>query len=217
MAILPTTSIFHKSHPNQLGWRQLESAPRSEGRNSISPLVRKPLLSLIHISDTHICDAQSPARVEYLDRYADPHHPASSLLGTLVGTYRAQEILTTQVLESMVQSANMIDQAPLTGAFIDAVLITGDVTDNAQINELNWAATLLSGGILTPDSGAMTEWEGAGGSFYSPFFWNPHGTPHGAKEDFIVQKKSGDCSLRRTSASKIFLDRHRSAKQLIKL
>lgn len=184
MALLPTTSIFYKSYPSQLGWRQLELAPRSEGRNSIPALVRKPLLSLIHISDTHICDAQSPARVEYLDRYADPHHPASSFLGTLVGTYRAQEILTTQVLESMVQSANMIDQAPLTGAFIDAVLITGDLTDNAQINELNWAATLLSGGILTPDSGAMTEWEGAGGSYYSPFFWNPHGTPQGAKEDF---------------------------------
>ena len=184
MAISPIESTFHKSAPNRHGWRQLDLQSRQEGRNSITPLIRKPLLNVIHISDTHICDAQSPARVEYLDRYADPHHPASSMLGTLVGTYRAQEILTTQVLESMVQSANLIDHAPITGAFIDAVLITGDLTDNAQVNELNWAATLLAGGILTPDSGALDKWEGAGGDFYSPFFWNPHGTPHGEKEDY---------------------------------
>lgn len=184
MAITPTESTFHKSAPNRLGWRQLELHPRQEGRNSITPLVRKPLLNLIHISDPHICDAQSPARVEYLDRYADPHHPASSMLGSLVGTYRAHEILTTQVLESMVQSANLIDHAPITGAFIDAVLITGDLTDNAQVNELNWAATLLAGGIVTPDSGALDKWEGAGGDYYSPFFWNPHGTPQGEKEDY---------------------------------
>ena len=184
MAIIPTSHTFFKTQPNRLGWRQLEIQPRNEGRTSISPLIRKPLLSLIHLSDTHICDAQSPARVEYLDRYADPHHPASSMLGTLVGTYRAQEILTAQVLESMVQSANMIDHAPLSGAFIDAVLVTGDLTDNAQVNELNWAATLLTGGLLTPDSGTPDKWEGAGGDYYSPFFWNPHGTPQGEKEDF---------------------------------
>jgi metallophosphoesterase (TIGR03767 family) len=184
MAITPTGSGFRKVYPNQLGWRPLEAIVCKEGRDSISSLIRKPLLNLIHISDTHICDAQSPARVEYLDRYADPHHPASSFLGTLVGTYRAHEILTTQVLESMVQSMNMVDHAPLSGAFIDAVLITGDLTDNAQINELKWAATLLSGGILTPDSGSSNLWEGPGGTFYSPFFWNPHGTPAGEKEDF---------------------------------
>lgn len=184
MTIIPTANSLQKSHPNRLGWRQLEVVARNEGRNSITSMIRKPLLNLIHISDTHICDAQSPARVEYLDRYADPHHPASSFLGTLVGTYRAHEILTTQVLESMVQSANMVDHAPLSGSFIDAVLVTGDLTDNAQINELNWAATLLSGGILTPDSGSPDSWEGPGGSFYSPFFWNPHGTPAGEKEDF---------------------------------
>ena len=146
--------------------------------------VKKSLINLIHITDTHICDAQSPARVEYLDRYADPHHPASSIVGTLIGTYRAHEILTTQVLESAVQAINRIDLAPVTKTAISAVLITGDLTDNAQSNELDWLTTLLLGGKLRADSGAKDKWEGVGGEFYSPFFWNPHGTPKGERNDF---------------------------------
>jgi metallophosphoesterase (TIGR03767 family) len=147
--------------------------------------VRKSLINIVHISDTHICDAQSPGRVEYLDRFADPHHPISKVLETLVGTYRAQESMTTQVLESAVQAINRIESGPITKRKIDTVLITGDVSDNAQTNELKWFTTLLNGGKIKPDSGSQDKWEGAGGTvFYSPYFWHPHGTPSGEKEDF---------------------------------
>lgn len=44
--------------------------------------------------------------------------------------------------------------------------------------------TLLLGGKLRADSGAKDKWEGVGGEFYSPFFWNPHGTPKGERNDF---------------------------------
>ena len=33
---------------------------------------RTPVVAFAHLTDIHIVDAQSPARVEYLDRYADP-------------------------------------------------------------------------------------------------------------------------------------------------
>jgi metallophosphoesterase (TIGR03767 family) len=166
------------------GWRRLALDTKSNQIPVPSHEVKVPLLSLIHISDTHICDAQSPARVEYLDRFADPHHPAAAMIGSLIGTYRAQEILTVQVLQSMIQTINKIEHAPVTGSAIDAVLITGDLTDNAQINELHWCATLLEGGTINPDSGSPERWEGAGGNRYSPFFWNPHGTPAGESDDF---------------------------------
>ncbi len=177
-------SSITKGVANSHGWRHLllDRADSHIGK-PLGP-VKKSLINLIHITDTHICDAQSPARVEYLDRYADPHHPASSIIGTLIGTYRAHEILTTQVLESAVQAINRIDLAPVTKTAISAVLITGDLTDNAQSNELDWLTTLLLGGKLRADSGAKDKWEGVGGEFYSPFFWNPHGTPKGERNDF---------------------------------
>lgn len=175
---------FTKKVFNDLGWRELVEVAAPPATQLPAHQVKRSLLNLIHISDTHICDAQSPARVEYLDRYADPHHRASAALGTLVGTYRAQEILTNQVLHTMIKTINKIESAPITGGAIDAVLITGDLTDNAQVNELTWFNTLATGGMLRPDSGDPTRWQGAGGDFYSPFFWNPHGTRIGELSDF---------------------------------
>lgn len=177
-------SSIMKGSANSHGWRHLLLDRVDNHLGQPLGAVKKSLINLIHITDTHICDAQSPARVEYLDRYADPHHPASSVIGTLIGTYRAHEIFTTQVLESAVQAINRIDLAPITKKAISAVLITGDLTDNAQSNELDWLTTLLIGGKLRADSGAKDKWEGVGGEFYSPFFWNPHGTPKGERNDF---------------------------------
>ena len=98
---------------NELGWRNLASV-NGELLTEVGPSPEaKSLLSLIHISDMHICDAQSPARVELLDRYADPHNPMSEFV-KLVGTYRAQEIMTTQTLEAMVRAINEIDHGVLT-------------------------------------------------------------------------------------------------------
>ena len=180
----PFKSNLKKVSTDKAGWRDLEIDQEIKSHTAPIGVVKKSLLNLIHISDTHICDAQSPARVEYLDRFADPHHPASALIGSLVGTYRAQEILTTQVLHSMIGSINKIESTPITNSPVDAVLITGDLTDNAQINELNWFNTLAQGGRVNPDSGAAHKWEGAGGDHYSRFFWNPHGTPAGEDDDF---------------------------------
>jgi len=128
-----------------------------------APRSPEPLLTLIHLSDLHICDAQSPTRLEFIDRMADPDHPMQPLLH-YIGTYRAQEFLTVQVLEAMVHSVNKIEKGPLLGKSVDGVIITGDVTDNAQVNELNWYKSVLHGGPVAPNSGSDETFE----SFHSP-------------------------------------------------
>ena len=89
-----------RGEPNELGWVDLEIAPGEELIGDAPRADAVPLLTFIHISDFHLCDAQSPARVELMDRFADPHHPMSEMV-PFVGAYRAQEILTTQTLEAV--------------------------------------------------------------------------------------------------------------------
>lgn len=149
------------------------------------PRERKVLATFIHLSDLHICDAASPARLEFLDRIADPDNPLSAIV-PYVGTYRAQEFLTTQVLEAMVAAVNEIAIAPMTGAPIDAVVITGDVVDNAQSNELDWYKTILDGGIVNPKSGDAEKSEAAHSSQpdrYDIHYYHPDGPPDGEEPD----------------------------------
>ncbi len=149
------------------------------------PRERKALATFIHLSDLHICDAASPARLEFLDRIADPDSPLSALV-PYVGTYRAQEFLTTQVLEAMVRAANEITHAPMTGAPIDAVVITGDVVDNAQSNELDWYKKILDGGVVTPKSGDPHRSEASHSSnadLYDSHYYHPDGPPTGMPAD----------------------------------
>ncbi len=143
------------------------------------------LATFIHLSDLHICDAQSPARLEFLDRLADPDNPYSAFI-PYVGTYRAQEFLTTHVLEAMVQSANQISKGPLIGAKVDAVVVTGDVVDNAQLNELQWYKTLLDGGPIAPKSGDPYRSQGVHASdpdSYDIHYYHPDGPPAGMEID----------------------------------
>ncbi len=143
------------------------------------------IVTLIHLSDLHVCDSQSPARLEFLDRLADPDHPLAALIG-LVGTYRAQEFLTTQVVEAMVDSVNKISKGPLAGAKIDAVVVTGDVVDNAQLNELHWYKTLLDGGPIFPKSGDPYRTQGVHSNdpdTYDIHYYHPDGPPPGKEVD----------------------------------
>jgi metallophosphoesterase (TIGR03767 family) len=165
-------------------WRPLLFA-KGEPVLGNEPDVVEVLASFIHLSDLHICDAASPARLEFLDRIADPDNPMSAFV-PYVGTYRAQEFLTTQVLESMVQAVNEITIGPLMSHAIDAVIITGDVIDNAQKNELSWYQALLEGHFIDPSSGESGK---AVGPFvsdprsYDPHYYHPDGAPEGCEED----------------------------------
>ena len=149
-------------------WKKLvhEGERQMVGRAPEKP---EPLLTLIHLSDLHICDAQSPTRMEFVDRFADPDNPMQPLVH-YIGTYRAQEFLTVQVLEAMVESVNKIEKGPLLGAKVDSVIVTGDMTDNAQSNELDWYKTVLDGGPVKPNSGSDEKFE----SFHSATNTDPH-------------------------------------------
>lgn len=170
---------------NQKGWSDLRRVPDEPHVGAEFPKRSKPLLILHHLSDLHICDAQSPIRPEFLDRWADPDSPIREMVGT-IGTYRPQSMLAVHVLEAMIQSLNKVTEGPLSGHPIDGAIITGDTTDNAQFNEVDWYLRVLDGGDIRPDSGSLDKYEGVaddGVDYYDTKYWHPHGTPVGQEED----------------------------------
>lgn len=171
-----------RGEPNSLGWRGLREAP---GENDAVPTGDGSVIGCLwHLSDLHLCDAESPVRIEYLDRFADPDSRYREEIEE-VGTYRPQEILTVQVAATMLETVNAIDRGPLTGAPIDALLVTGDITDNAQTNELSWYRTLIEGGTVEPGSGGRkSSWVGVSSSdTWDEYYWHPDGPPCGFPED----------------------------------
>jgi predicted phosphodiesterase len=106
-------------------------------RTDLAPAARREevLVTLAQLTDTHVRDEESPARVPFLARYG----------GVFSSTFRPQEALSTQVLAAAVRAVNA--ERP------DAVLVTGDVVDDAQRNELDMARSVLDGGRVDPDSG----------------------------------------------------------------
>jgi len=165
--------------PNALGYRHIVagSGEPSLVRNELiadavsSAGTRTPLLAFAQLTDMHIIDAQSPARVEFLDRLDD-----SGNVSLLESAYRPWEMLSAQIAEAMTRRVRQFTGgAPVTGRSLDFTISTGDNSDNTQYNEVRWHVDILDGGhTITPDSGNLTKWEGVGGandpdvSYYHP-------------------------------------------------
>jgi metallophosphoesterase (TIGR03767 family) len=143
---------------------------------------RTGLACLVQFTDTHIVDCQSPARVEYMDRYNDG--VGAPLLFS--AAYRPHEVLTAQVTDALVQRVNALARGPATRREFDFAICTGDTVDNCQHNELRWVIDLLDGKTVRPDSGDLTKWEGVHDqdfASYDPHYWHPDGTPSGRQDD----------------------------------
>jgi metallophosphoesterase (TIGR03767 family) len=145
---------------------------------------RTALLAFTQFTDMHLIDAQSPARVEFLDRLDDPGSPGASSL-PFSSAYRPWEMLTAHVAEAMVQGVNALAGGPVTGRTLDFTISTGDNADNTQHNEVRWHIDLLDGGkSIRADSGSYAKWEGVGGrTDYDTSYWHPDGTPPAGKPD----------------------------------
>ena len=146
---------------------------RDLAKRSISPS-RRSLLHFAHFTDIHLIDAQSPARVEFLDRYTDLQCGSETPFDA---AYRPHETLTVQVLEAMIRRLNAIAVSPVTGARIDFTMCTGDNIDNKQLNETRWYIDTMDGKFVTPNSGARNAYEGVMlHSWADQEYWQPDPT-----------------------------------------
>lgn len=113
------------------------------------------LATFAHLTDAHVMDAASPARVPFLNRLGKPFQ----------STFRPQEALTARVLAGSVRAIEQLKA--------DVVIDGGDLIDNDQANELGVALRLLSGGIAHPGSGPDGYYGVQSPFDTDPFYYRP--------------------------------------------
>lgn len=97
------------------------------------------LIRLAHITDPQIVDEESPARAV---RFTDFNRSA----------WRPQEAFGVHTLDATLQVVNRIHrEAPERPVAL--VVVTGDLVDSAQRNELQWFIDTMDGKAVTADSG----------------------------------------------------------------
>jgi 3',5'-cyclic AMP phosphodiesterase CpdA len=155
----PTGSTLESTWADPFGDGQLLVGPGEPlvGRFELGSASRiaEVLGTLAHVTDAHVLDASSPARVPFLDRLGSPFE----------STFRPQETLTTQVLAGAALAVRAL--AP------DLVIQGGDLIDNAQSNELAHALAVLRGGLVSPGSGPDGYYGVQLGSDPDPFYYRP--------------------------------------------
>jgi len=128
----------------------------------VEAVARKSLLLFPQITDVHITDIEGPNRM-----------PWAYFTGN-TSAYRSHSIYCTHVLDAMIQTFSALH----TKENFDFVLATGDLSDNASGIEVMWFNTIINGGIISADSGAVDNpISGGGNDFTDPYIAN--GLPDG--------------------------------------
>ncbi|HEX5980353.1 MAG TPA: metallophosphoesterase [Thermoleophilaceae bacterium] len=108
---------------------------------------RRSLAYFAHLTDTQIADEASPARHEWL----------YGLKPMFEGFWRPQEAFILHVIDQVVRAVNRRRISPLPSAGgpgpLGFALVTGDLADTAQLNEVRWGVRVLDGGQVDPFSG----------------------------------------------------------------
>lgn len=147
------TTLHKKVQPESAIFERLLGIPSHE--KGEMPLVRrelsgskkmltktpKTLTYFGQVTDVHIVDEESPARLVAAEKYL-------KLIG-IDSAFHPQEDLTLHVLDSMIRTFNTI----MTQRKLDFLLNTGDSIDNAGENELQNFIKVFAGGTIDPDSG----------------------------------------------------------------
>ena len=145
-------------------------------RTELAPatLPDEVLAVFAQLTDVQITDEESPARLEMLDRLGAPFTSA----------FRPQESLTGHVLAAALRSVAFLRP--------QALVLTGDLIDNAQRNELDQFLAIMRGGRVDPRSG-RAGYEGVQTSGNpDPFYYRPDVDPprqagllRGAQQPFV--------------------------------
>lgn len=97
------------------------------------------------LADPQLVDQDSPAQVA--------KNAAQSLAGFRLPAYTPQGELAVHANDALFRSADRFQDARL----FDVVVIAGDHIENSQANELHQLHTLLNGGLVSSDSGALDD------------------------------------------------------------
>lgn len=125
---------------------------------------RRSLLYMGHMSDVHVIDAQTPAR---LDTMAGVDQVLFS------GNFRPSETMQVQILSRLVAALNSAASSPVTGAPMAFVLNTGDNTDQRSHQELRWFIDTLDGATITANTGKAGVYEGVQAWSECSFAYHP--------------------------------------------
>jgi metallophosphoesterase (TIGR03767 family) len=129
-----------------------EIAPAQRGREHRG----RSVLFFAQLTDSHVVDEESPARVEWMDKFGPP----------LTSAYRPHEGLTPQVLDTMVEQVRNTT-SPVDGRRLDLVMTTGDNSDNTQLNEVRWLIDIMDGAReVDPNSGVEGTCDTTPGGLY---------------------------------------------------
>ena len=128
-----TGSCVRPGEPRAVRTTSLRERP---ARGPARPRSAEPLLAVAHLSDLHVCDHQSPARVELLDRWADPDSPILERLGEVGHLPRAGAVDGPGRRGHGARGQRGRAGARCPARRSTSRVVTGDNTDNSQSNEL---------------------------------------------------------------------------------